>query len=138
LSVTALAQGDVAGYARHLAARARARREPELITYSAALQRTIDSDRRAGNGLAATYGLILSRAVAITQNDDAPDHSWPAFIASVAGDRAALLAILDDARRHGEQWGSAGFVRRIRARFAGDQRIGVALTALAQPPIEPR
>lgn len=137
LSVTALAEGDVAGYARHLAARARARGEPELITYSTALQRTIDSDRRVGNGPAATYAVILSRAVAITQNDDPPDHSWPAFVAAVAGDRATLVAILDNARARGEQWGSAGFVRRIRARFAGDHAIDAALTALAQPRIDP-
>jgi Tfp pilus assembly protein PilF len=137
LSVTALAEGDLAGYARHLAARARARGEPELITYSTALQRTIDSDRRAGNGPAATYAVILSRAVAITQNDDQPDHSWPAFVAAVAGDRATLLTILNDARARGEQWGSAGFIRRIRARYAGDRAIDATLSALAQPRIDP-
>ncbi|KQN82964.1 hypothetical protein ASE90_09420 [Sphingomonas sp. Leaf67] len=136
LSVTALAEGDLAGYAHHLAIRARVRGEPELIAYSAALRRTIDSDQRAGIGRATTYAVILSRAVSITQNDDLPDHSWPAFVAAVAGDRAALLAILDDARARGERWGSAGFVRRIRAHFAGDARIDAALRALAQPRID--
>lgn len=137
LSVVALADGDLTGYARHLSARARARGEPELIAYSAALERTIDSDRRAGHGHAATYAVMLSRAVSYTQNVERPDHSWPAFVASVAGDRTALLAILHDARARGEHWGAAGFVRRIRARFVGDAAIDAGLKALAQPRIEP-
>lgn len=135
LSVVALAKGDVAGYVRHLAERARLRAEPELGTYSAALARTLAADRSGDH--AATYAVILSRAVAFTQNAGRPDHSWPAFVAAMAGDRTALLAILDDARARGERWGAAGFVRRIRMRFPGDATIGRALDALAQDRIEP-
>lgn len=137
LSVAALAEGDLTGYARHLAERAEARDEPELAAYSAALERTIAGDRRAGHGHATTYAVMLSRAVSVTQNAERPDHSWPAFVAAVAGDRAALLAILGDARARGERWGAAGFVRRIRQRFAGDAQVDAALRALAQPRIEP-
>jgi Tfp pilus assembly protein PilF len=135
LSVIALAEGDVAGYVRHLAERARLRAEPELATYSAALARTLAADR--GRDHAATYAVILSRAVSLEQNAGRPDHSWSAFIASVAGDRAALLRTIADARARGERWGSAGFVRRIRARFPDDAAIDRALDALAQDRIEP-
>ncbi len=135
LSVMALANGDVAGYVRHLAERARLRAEPELATYSAALARTLAADRSGDH--AATYAVILSRAVSLEQNAGRPDHSWSAFIAAMAGDRASLLATLADARARGERWGAAGFVRRIRARFPGDAAIGRALDALAQDRIEP-
>lgn len=135
LSVVALAKGDVAGYVRHLTERARLRAEPELATYSAALARTLAADRSGDH--AATFAVILSRAVSLEQNAGRPDHSWSAFIASVAGDRAALLRAIADARARGERWGSAGFVRRIRARFPGDAAIGRALDALAQDRIEP-
>ncbi len=135
LSVVALAKGDVAGYVRHLAERARLRAEPELATYSAALGRTLTADRSGDH--AATYAVILSRAVTFTQNANRPDHSWSAFVAAMAGDRTALLAVLNDARARGERWGAAGFVRRIRARHSGDAAIGKALDALAQDRIEP-
>ncbi|WP_157092763.1 tetratricopeptide repeat protein [Sphingomonas hankookensis] len=135
LSVVALAEGDVAGYVRHLTERARLRAEPELATYSAALGRTLAADRSGDH--AATYAVILSRAAAFTQNTDRPDHSWSAFVAAMAGDRAALLAVLNDARARGERWGAAGFVRRIRARYPGDAAIGKALDMLAQDRIEP-
>lgn len=135
LSVIALAEGDVAGYVRHLTERARLRAEPELATYSAALARTLAADRSGDH--AATYAVILSRAVSLEQNAGRPDHSWTAFIASVAGDRAALLGAIADARARGERWGAAGFMRRIRARFPGDATIGRALDALAQDRIEP-
>ncbi len=135
LSVIALAQGDVAGYVRHLRERARVRAEPELAAYSAALGRTLAADRAGDH--AATYAVILSRAVSLVQNTDRPDHSWPAFVAAMAGDRASLLGNLADARARGEHWGAAGYVRRIRARFPGDAAIGKALDALAQDRIEP-
>ncbi|MEH3160182.1 MAG: hypothetical protein PGN08_15425 [Sphingomonas taxi] len=137
LSVTALARGDLPGYARHLAARAQARAEGELDAYSDALGRTLANDQRAGHGFAATHAVMLSRAVAFTQNTERPDHSWPAFVAAMIGDRPALLAMLDEARARGEHWGAAGFVRRIRARFAGDTRVIKALDSLAQERIEP-
>ncbi|KQM63580.1 MULTISPECIES: tetratricopeptide repeat protein [unclassified Sphingomonas] len=135
LSVIALAEGDVAGYVRHLVERAQLRNEPELAAYSAALARTLAADRHGDH--TATYAVVLSRAVSLEQNAGRPDHSWSAFIAGVAGDRAALLTAIAYARARGERWGSAGFVRRIRARYPGDAAIGKALDALAQDRIEP-
>ncbi|WP_294320464.1 tetratricopeptide repeat protein [uncultured Sphingomonas sp.] len=132
LSVMALAQGDLPGYVRHLVERARLRDERELIAYGAALGRTLDR-----NDPDAVQAVMLSRAIAFAQNTDRPDHSWPAFVAAMAGDRGALLAILGDARARGERWGAAGFVRRIRTRFAGDTTVSRALDALAQDRIEP-
>jgi tetratricopeptide (TPR) repeat protein len=134
LSVMALARGDLAGYASHLRQRARLRGEGELAAYAAAIDRTLAADPSPGHD--ATYAVMLSRALSYTQNAERPDHSWAAFIASMAGDRAQLAAILTNARARGERWGSAGFVRRIRTRWAGDAAIDTALDGLAQARIE--
>ncbi len=138
LSILALADGDMAGYATHLRARAQARAERELIAYSAAIDRTLAIDRATGDGrYAATYAVMLSRALSYTQSAEHPDHSWPAFVASLAGDRAQLAAILADAGAHGERWGAAGFVRHIAKRWAGESTLIAALSRLRQGRIEP-
>lgn len=137
LSVTALAHGDLPGYVHHLRMRVRLRGEPELAAYATALDRTMAVDAAAGRGHGAAYALMLTRAVSYTQNAERPDHSWPAFVASVAGDRAQLLAILHDARAREERWGAAGYVHRIRQRWAKDGMIVATLDTLAQPRIEP-
>lgn len=135
LSVIALARGDVAGYARYLRARATIRRLGELTAYSEAVDHALAAG--AERGRAAAFAVMLSRAISLAENADRPDHSWPAFVAHVAGDRAQLLAILHSARARDEHWGAAGFVRRMRVRWAGDAAILRALDALAQPRIEP-
>lgn len=135
LSVIALAKGDMAGYARHLRARAAIRRHAELTAYSEAVDRALAL--KGGQGRQAAYAVMLSRAISLAENTERPDHSWPAFVAHVAGDRAQLLAILRDARARDEHWGAAGFVRRMRVRWAGDAAILRGLDALAQPRIEP-
>lgn len=138
LSIVALAGGDLAGYALHLRARAQARAERELIAYSAAIDRTLAIDAATGDGrYAATYAVMLSRALSYTQSAERPDHSWPAFVASLAGERGQLGAILADARTHGERWGAAGFVRHIRDRWRGDAALIAALGRLRQQRIEP-
>lgn len=136
LSVTALARGDLPGYVHHLRMRVRLRGEPELAAYATALDRTVAVDATVGRGHGAAYALMLSRAISYTQNAERPDHSWPAFVASIAGDRAQLLAILHDARTRDERWGAAGYVHRIRQRWANDGMIVAALDMLAQPRIE--
>lgn len=134
LSVMALAEDDLAGYVRYLRERARLREEPELIAYGAALGRMLAADTTPDH--AATYAVMLSRALSLTQNTDHPDHSWAAFVASTAGDRAQLVPILRQAHARGERWGSAGFVRRIRARWAGDAEIIRTLDAMHPARIE--
>ena len=135
LSVIALARGDIAGYARQLRARAAIRRHAELVAYSAAIDRALALG--GGQGRRAAYAVMLSRAISLAENSERPDHSWPAFVAHAAGDRAQLVAILRTARARGEHWGAAGFVRRMRARWAGDRAILSGLDALAQPRVEP-
>jgi tetratricopeptide (TPR) repeat protein len=134
LSVMALAEGDLAGYVHHLRERARLRDEPELVAYGAALGRMLAADTSPDH--AATYAVMLSRALSLTQNAEHPDHSWAAFIASTAGDRAQLVPILRDAQARGERWGSAGFVRRIRARWTGDAEIIRTLDMMRHARIE--
>ena len=134
LSVVALAQGDVSGYARELAKRAKRRGSSELTAYSRAVVEALALGGERGR--AAAYAIILSRALSLAENTAHPDHSWPAFIASAMGDRAQLRGILNDARAWGEHWGAAGFVRRIRARWRDDVQVLRALDVLAQPAVE--
>jgi tetratricopeptide (TPR) repeat protein len=134
LSVIALATGNVTEYARYLRARAATRRHAELTAYSQAVDRALALGGTAGRQ--AAYAVMLSRAISLAENANHPDHSWPAFVAHSAGDQAQLLAILHEARAHGEHWGAAGFVRRMRVRWEGDAAILRELDELAQPHIE--
>lgn len=134
LSVIALAKGDLTEYARYLRERAAIRRHAELTAYSEAVDRALAQGGVGGRQ--AAFAVMLSRAISLAENADHPDHSWPAFVAHVAGNRAQLLAILVEARARGERWGAAGFVRRMRARWAGDAAILHGIDALAQPRIE--
>jgi tetratricopeptide (TPR) repeat protein len=131
LSVTAFARRDFAGYAHHLKLRAAARGAPELIGYS----RLVDETMRRGES--ALYDVMLTRGLTYAEAQPLSDHSWPAFVASVFGDRAQLLSILRRAGERDERWGASGFTRRIAVRWGADPAIVAAIRRLVQPPIEP-
>jgi len=132
LSVVAFADGDLAGYADHLRGRATARSASELAAYSAVVDQALArGDKRA------VYEVMLSRALSLAEGTSPSDHAWAAFVASQFGDRTQLLTILRHAERGDERWGSAGFVRRIALRWAGDHEIRSALSGLAQARVEP-
>lgn len=130
LSVIAFANGDHVGYERHLALRASARRAPELMTYARLVHKAIAQD----NG--TLYDIMLARGLAEAIALPDADHSWPAFIASVFGDREQLLAIMARARAGGEHWGASGYTRRIAQRWPADPAVSAALAGLRQPKIE--
>lgn len=130
LSVAALARGDLAGYARHLRARASMRGAPELVSYSRLV------DQAVGDPVTLQQ-VMMTRALAQADATSKSDHSWAAFVASSFGDRAQVIAILRRALVQREQWGAFGFTRRIAARWQGDAAVLTALDGLAQPPIEP-
>ncbi len=131
LSVILLSQGDARGYLRGLQAKARLRREPGLDAQLAAL-----SAAYARGGRSAL--LRTAAALEMAEQADAPypDHATAAFYASLAGDRAALLSALAAADRGAEQWGSSGYVRRIRSRWATDGAIVAAIDRRAAPRLE--
>lgn len=130
LSVIALSRGDRTGYARHLRLRAEIRRSPELASYARVVE------QMAPRNAAALYDVMLTRALSQAEASADPDHSWAAFVASVFGDRTQLLATLARARANGEQWGAAGFTRRIARRWRDDPQVTTLLPPLAQERIE--
>lgn len=132
LGVIRLEQGDHAGYLDGLRARYRIRRAAWLAERTAALEA---AERVGGTPEMARRLVALARAE--EQTYPFPDHSWAAFTASVAGDRAQLIEILTLAQRNGERWGAAGFRRAIAARWPGDAAVQAPLARLAAPRIEP-
>ena len=132
LSVTAFARGDFAGYAKRLKTRASARGAAELISYSKLVGEAAARDDRV------LYDVMLTRGLTYAEAMPASDHSWPAFVASVFGDRHQLLAILTRASERDEKWGASGYTRRIVARWKTDHAVVEAIGRLVQPPIEPR
>jgi tetratricopeptide (TPR) repeat protein len=132
LSMIALGRGDYRAYLDALNARAHLRGEPSLVSRVAAL----DGAYRTGGGNALLH-VALARELAEESDAPYPDHSLAAFYASLAGDRAALLRVLALADAAHEQWGSAGFVRRVRTRWQGDAAIVAALDRRTAPAVEP-
>jgi tetratricopeptide (TPR) repeat protein len=132
LSLILLSQGDYSGYLRGLAARQRARADPELAVHVSALEQAM-----ARGGVPAVQKALLTRAVAAEGAAPFPNHAWAAFLASVAGDRGALLDILRLADRHREIWGSAGFRLHMARRWQDDREIVGLLQRRAGPRMEP-
>lgn len=118
LAEIALGEGDYAGYVRHLAAREALRTEPELRGHVSALKRAL----AAGDKM-QLQALIFQRAIDEETASPFPNHAYAAFVASAAGNRAGLLRVLRLANEQGQRWGSAGYVRRIAARWRDDSEI---------------
>jgi tetratricopeptide (TPR) repeat protein len=121
LAVIALASGDHAGYVRHFDRFAALRQDGDLTAKAHALGAAL---RR---GADATRAEILRQALADAGADPAQGRAWPALVASAAGDRAGLRAILADADRRNEQWGSAGMVLHIERAWRADREIRTLL-----------
>jgi tetratricopeptide (TPR) repeat protein len=121
LATVRLAAGDDAGFVAELATRARLRGEPALERQAAALH-----DALAAGGPARLHRLLVGQA---------RDRAEAAFFASLGGDRPTLLAILQAADAAHETWGSAGYTRRIAARWRGDAQVVALLARRAGPSI---
>jgi tetratricopeptide (TPR) repeat protein len=132
LGMIALARGDYRVFLNALHERANLRGEPTLEGRVTAL----DAAFRRGGGQ-ALLRTALANELSDDRDDAYPDHSQAAFFASLAGDRAALMQTLALADAGHEQWGSAGYVRRIRARWQTDAAVIAALNRRASPPVEP-
>ncbi len=131
LSIIRLAEGDYTAYLEGLRRRQRARGDPALAAYADRLKAAM----RAG-GVAAVQQAMIDHALADERGAAVPDHAWAAFVASVAGDRDRLLAILRLAHSQRQVWGSAGFTARIAKRWRDDAEISALLRQRAPPRIE--
>lgn len=129
--IVRLSEGDYAGYLDALRRRQAAQGSPALASQVA----TLDASFKA-RGVRAMQSAMIDQALSEQRAASVPDHSWAAFVASLAGDRARLLGILRLADRHREVWGSAGYTRRIEARWRQDPEIAPLLRRRAPPRIE--
>ena len=118
LSHAVLGDGDIAGYLEQLDARDRLRGIVPELRRATPLKTSL-----ATGGVAA----MLAHATQLSTEDErqrpAPENSWAAFLASSAGDRPRLLALLNAADTCGERWASAWIADRIIKRWPDDSEI---------------
>ncbi|MDO9368092.1 MAG: tetratricopeptide repeat protein [Sphingopyxis sp.] len=114
LSVIRLANADYAGFIAGQQRVARLRRNPALSA------RIDDVSEALSTSEARAHQVLIAQANADLASGDLRSRAWPSFLHSVAGDRDALIGTMKIAAERREQWGDAGFVRAIRARWRGD------------------
>ncbi|MDO9335637.1 MAG: tetratricopeptide repeat protein [Caulobacter sp.] len=129
LAIVRLARGDYAGYAEALSRFAAARQDPVLLTYAG----NVEAARPGGPS--AMHRVMMAKALEDLESDGDMTRAWAGFLASVAGDRAALVALLKTADERREVWGDAGLVRRIKTRWAADREIQDLLSRRVGPRI---
>lgn len=128
LSHALLGQGDLAGYLDNLDARDRLRGLAVEQRRATPLKIAMQTQ-----GAAA----MIDRAIDLTFDDErerpVPDHSWAAYLASSAGDRARLFTLLTIAAERKEAWASAWIADRIVRRWADDSQIAALVRARPAP-----
>lgn len=127
LSVVALAEGDMAGFVREVEAMAALREEDGITRYATGLRAAAARD---GKAVAAQ---VIADAMAEVDAGDRRTMAWPAFVASAAGDRTRLVALLRKADARNEVWGSAGLRRHIADRWKGDGEVTALLRRRVAP-----
>jgi len=118
-----LARGDYASHVETFAKYADVRGEPDLKARAAARIEALET------GEAALLSLALDQLLAQIAEGERRSHAWPAFVASLSGDRKTLLRVLRDAERRQEKWGLSGAVDRIAERWPDDPEIASLLAA---------
>lgn len=121
LATIRLARGDYDGFIEETARVAE-------IRQNVAMGKMISELRTArASGLPALQTALMASALAEVRHGVRREHSWPAFLASVAGDRETLRALLVRADSRKEVWGNSGLRAQIAKRWADD---GVIMTLL--------
>jgi len=131
LSVVYLSRGDYPAYVREMHERARLRAAPDLNAHVRALDRALATHDRS-----AMQALILQRALTSQIGVPFPSHAWSAYVANLSANSNHLVSILQLADQQHEQWGAAGYTRRIAQRWRNDPRIMTLLRRRAAPLIE--
>lgn len=122
LGDTRLAAGDYAGYANAMATVAVLRQDNAMASRARAIQSSIQSGVPE-----AAYKTIMRYLLDDVTSDPRKTYLRPVFVASIAGDRAQTLTLLRRAALRSEKWGEAGIVRRMKARWVGDEAISKLL-----------
>lgn len=116
LAIIALLEGRPTDYVDHFSTFARLRGDAKLL----ARAQRLTAVRSAP--VAVLHGMILRHALEdIAAGND--NRLWAVTVASIARDRARVMALLQDAERHDERWGGSGFVDRVRAIWQDDRAI---------------
>jgi Flp pilus assembly protein TadD len=131
LAFVNIGRGDIIGYARELAVRARLRGEPRLQRLSAALDAAIRRDPKTAVAVLIDHG---RQEIA---RGERKLRETPAFYASSMGDRAALIALLREANDQDERWYAASLTRRIARRWRGDAQVEGLLAGVLPPEKRP-
>lgn len=117
LSVIYLASGDVVAFVAEIAAMADARAAETEQLQAQRLQAALARDPAS---VAAGLLADLEAELATGQRSSLP---WPAFVATAARDRRAVLRLLETGLARGEKWGSAGLLRHMRESWQVDLRV---------------
>lgn len=128
-SIIRLAQGDYGGYAQALTRFADAREDEVLIAYAR------DVDAAQADSIEAVQKVMMTKALADLEADGSMTRAWASFLASVAGDRPALLLLLRTADGRREVWGDAGLVLRMQQRWRDDPEIQALIRRRTAPSI---
>lgn len=124
-----------------------ARDWPEFLTEYAAYARLRDDAdliREAGEaraawasgGLDAMRPVLMRGALDDLKANPSSTRCWAAVVASSLGDRATLLALLEQAVQGGEAWGNSGYRQAILDHWPDDSRVAELIGKLAAPPAE--
>ena len=127
LAAMALAEGDAAGFVRATGDLARTAADPVAQAQADRLAAAL------AQGEAQMVRLLLEQTMAEAASGDRTELVWPAYIAGMLGDAAALRRLLAMAEQRKESWGSAGMVRVLAARWQGDARMAAMIDARRPP-----
>ena len=131
LSVIYLANGDIPGFVREFHEQAQIRKEADFIGQTDRLSRALTVDQ------SSVLPMLVTETLREAETGDRRDLAWPAFVASSGENRSALLRLLKTSDARKESWGSAGLVRKIKQRWAGDREITSLLEKRAAPSLVP-
>lgn len=131
LGVIAIAEGDMERFVVEMEIMARLRGEGGLAADARELRAAL------GTGPSAVSRMLVQQGEAGVRDGERKTLAWPAFVASAAGDREALLRILKRAEARSEVWGSAGLRRDMGDRWKSDAEIVDLLKRRAAPSLIP-
>ena len=117
LAIMRLSRGDYRGYVEAYGDYARLRADPVLLANAQRLEDGL------ALGLPVLKQRIMSAARAEAAAKGSGNYAWPAFVASIDGDRPTVVDILTQAAERNLRWGSAGLRREIARRWASDAQI---------------
>ncbi|WP_152414533.1 tetratricopeptide repeat protein [Blastomonas sp. AAP53] len=112
-----ISRGDIKAFAREYRALASLRNVPAMIKVSQTLDAAITRDP------ARAHMVLVADARREFAEGERKTRMTPAFHASCMGDRATLLALLQQASTLGERWYSATLNRRIADKWRNDAEV---------------